>query len=427
MRKHLDALEAAGVPIDDASADAVYQQRTSPAHTDRWLAVMDEMDSEAFKQSRTGVSNFDPQLAEVPFAATGPWSCEAATRRFIETHQPLVSEVRELCRYREPVCFPYVFDSIGTLLPYTQHMRDVARLLQTDGQIAIRDRDSARIRADSEALVDSARVCSAEPWSVSQLVCIAIESMALDLVKVAVEHDCLALEDLQALLPRLIEESELHDEWQLMMEGERSTALPCFTEPQRAMGGTVIPPRGWDCIIYLDLIAKAEAIDTSSLDSLLSGARRLQAEFKESHLHGGWLRTVDGIMTGAMAPALEALSEAIVQNRTNNRLAAHAVAVAIFRKSHGRWPADLSVLELPAADLSPPGGRPFGYRLEADDRACLWGFSLRLSQATPPEPPSLDLPAGELERILPTIWHIAPTDHPAPRQPTVPAPQHLLN
>lgn len=409
MQKRLDALASAGKPIDDDSAEALYQSRTSPTHTNRWLAVMDQFDTEEFKQSQQGVSNFDPQLTEEPFAATGQWSSEAATRRFIEAHQPLIDEVRELCQYREPVRFPIVFDSINSLLPYTQRMRDVGRLLWTDGQIAIRDRESARLARDIEALHDASRVSSAEPWAVSQLVCISIESMAIDLTKVSLEHDCLASEDLKRLLPRFVEQSKLKNQWQRMIEGERSSVLPCFVEPNRGTdGGSSLPARGWDCIMYLDLMDKALAIDASTLDSLLAGGRRLAADFEQEYRSGGWLRSVDGIMTNLMAPAFDALAEAIVRNRTEHRLAAHAIAVAIFRKSQGRWPSDFSEVDLPDADLSPPGGKPFGYRIEEDGRACLWGFNVRSAQSTPPEPPSLDLPAGERAQLEPFIWHLAP-------------------
>ena len=121
-----------------------------------------------------------------------------------------------------------------------------------------------------------------------------------------------------------------------------------------------------------DLIDKALAIDDSSLDGLLAGGERLDAEFKQSYREANWLQKADGILTGVMTPAFGAEAQAIVRNVTEKRLAAHAVATAIFRKSQGRWPKDLSELnseldfelKLDESALAPPGGKPFGYRID---------------------------------------------------------------
>lgn len=407
MQKRLDELEASGAPINDVAVELAYKERTFPDHTQRWLAVMEQLESEEFKQARTGVYNFDPLLDEVPFEASGDWSCDAATRAFVESHQPMLDEIRELCRYRQAVRFPYVFDSINTLLPYTQQVRDVARMLLTDGQIAIRDGDSARVREDIEAIFDCALVCSGEPYAISHLVCMALEFMAIDLLKTAIEHDRLALEDLERLLPKVLERTELKDRWRVMIEGERNMAIPCFVEPYRAGNeSAALPARGWDCVIYLDLMDKALAIDTSSFDSLLAGAEQLEAELNHSQRNGGWLRTVDSLMTGLMAPAFNALAQAIVRNLTENRLAAHALAVAIYGKKHGDWPPDLSAVGLDQSALAPPGGKPFGYRIEPDGRACLWGFRLQAARSTPAEPPPLEGPAGPQEETRRSLWRL---------------------
>lgn len=413
VQKRLEFLQASGVAIDNASIQAAYAERTSAEHTERWLALLDQFDTAEFKRSQTGVYNFDPALDEVPFEASGDWSCEAATRDFIESHEATLQELRELCRNREPVYFPYVFRSVETLLPYTQHARTAGRLLLTDGQLAIRDRDASRLCADIEALFDSALVCSEEPFVVSQLVCIALESMTLDLLKAALEHDCLTLDELNRLLPTLVERSELKDQWQKMMRGERSMALPCFIDLHQAgiNSDKPLPARGWDCIMYLDWIDKALAIDDSSLDSLLADGERLRAEFQKSSEEANWLQKADGILTGLMAPAFGAEAQAIVRNLTEKRLAAHAVATAIFRKSQGRWPKDLSELnselDLDPATLAPPGGKPFGYRIDPDARACLWGFNLTDAHSTPPEPESLDVAEGPVEQRRHNIWHIS--------------------
>ena len=107
-----------------------------------------------------------------------------------------------------------------------------------------------------------------------------------------------------------------------------------------------------------------------------------------------------------LLPPVDACAEAIVNSIMTKRLAAHAVALAIHQKTHGRWPATLADLELDRTDLSPPGGRDFGYQCDPDGQACVWGFSVQQDEvhAVPPTPPTLTITPVEQDANWRHVW-----------------------
>ena len=69
---------------------------------------------------------------------------------------------------------------------------------------------------------------------------------------------------------------------------------------------------------------------------------------------------------------------------------------------------ELGELNLDANSLLPPGGQPFGYRME-DDQVLLWGFDLNHASTTPPEPPSTAEGESSAELNKRWIWKLKKT------------------
>ena len=413
MQKRLTEMEANGIPIDDASVDAEYLSKTSSTNSQRWITLLDTLEGPEFNRQATGVYFFDPALDDVTVDAEGDWPYDPAARAFVAAHRSEIDEIIELSRFREPVTFPIQFESWNTLLPYTQRMRTASRLMWLDGLMAIRDRDSKRIERAIEAILGNAEVCSEEPFFISRLVCVAQTLMAVSLAKLAIENQRLELDELNALLPQLLEASKVDNAWQSTIRGERAISITSFKFPAEAMQSkstTTIPARGHDCIAYLDLMAKAEQIETTDIDSLRNAGKQMEEELNALMRNGSWLTKADTIMTSILAPAFEANADALVRKLMYCRLAAIATRIEIFRRTEGRLPTDLKELGLPLDELMPPGGRPFGYRIGPEANAALWGFSLITGPnvtpltCTPADPPSTEGAPNIVEDNASVTW-----------------------
>jgi hypothetical protein len=365
--------------------------------------VLGELTGEAFAKSTHGIPLFDANAAEelvVPSPGI-TWTEEQATRDFLAKWSELHSSVSRLSLKQlepasKPVRFLTEFDSINTLLPQTQNMRSAARLLMLNGQVAIYDRNSAKTKLHIEALIGCSRTISGEPILVSQLVHIAIDSMGISLLRTAIEHDVLDEKDLVGLLPRILDGINIKPQWKLAMQGERAMMLPLFQHPELATdlkGVRWLPGRSVDTLHYVDFIDQILAVPDSDFDQFKTGLDKVEQDLKRK-LGGSLFQKFDTILTGMMTPAVSAAGSAFIRDAVQRRMAALCIGIRVFEKRNGRMPTslddlkslELGELRLEPASLLPPGGKPFGYRVE-ENKAVFWGFELSQASDTPSEPP----------------------------------------
>jgi len=470
LNSRLEQLAAAGMPIDDATLLDFTDGLTSREHTDAWLGVLKQFGSKEFKEAVGGVPLFDPQIhTEIPppgeawpvdkwpaeqiaidAAASAPEEAlelavsaegmgaidgvdehqmgmelqplmpeergvdEQTVRKFLARWSELHDRISQLSmKQLEPnakgVRFIEQYDSVNTLLPQTQNMREAARLLSLHGQLALYDRDSGQARKSIEALIGCSKTISGEPILVSQLVTTAIESMSLELLKTGLEHDVFEEADLLALLPQFRSAIQICPEWKLAVQGERAMALPVFANPGMVGSGNVrIPARSRDTLHFLDHMQRILAIPDDDFDRYLAQLKA-EEEVMNDLAHGSLLTTFDSILTNLMSPASGAIGGVFVRRAVQNRMAVLCMAARIYEKRNGKWPAsldDLKTLQLEGlvidpAELMPAGGKPFGYKVE-EERVVLWGGNLRLDPVTPPEP--LKVTEGDPNAEENEIW-----------------------
>ena len=473
LNSRLEQLTAQGMPIDDATLLDFSNGLTSSQYTEAWQDVFQQFESQEFKQAISGVPLFDGKIsAEIPApgdswpvdkwldqgAASGQVSIDQVTadqttdlagsseetesqvgvdeqqsglgmgvlppdelgideqtvRRFLANWSELHDRIYQLSiKQLEPgtkgVRFIQQFDSVNTLLPTTQSIREAARMLSLRGQVALYDRDAAQTRRSIEGLLGCSRAISDEPLLVSQLVVTAIESMSLSLLKTGLEHDVLDESDLLALLPRFRQGIRIAPQWKLALQGERALALPVFSNP--SLAGRNTPPmlaRSRDALNYLDHIERIIAIPDDDMDRFM---KELSDEEKKINdlSRGGLLSMMDTMLTSLMLPASGAVGSAFVRRSVQNRMAVLCIAARIYEIRNGKWPAsleDLKTLELDGAAINPAefmpaGGKPFGYKLE-EGKVVLWGGNVRLDPTTPPEP--LSVSEGEPNAEENKIW-----------------------
>lgn len=418
LNERLDKIVAEGLPVDDATMLNFTNSLTSTQDAKAWLAVLGELTSNEFTKSAQGVPIFSATAEIIVPAPEHAWAEEKVTREFLATWSELENEISRLSmRQLEPqaksVRFLTEFNSLNTLLPQTQNMRSAARLLMLRGQVAIYDRNSAKSKQSIEALLGCSRTIAGEPILVSKLVHMAIDSLAMDVLRSALNHDVLSERDLIALLPRVLDGINISPQWKIAMQGERAMMLPVFKHPELATDSETIrwlPGRSADTLHYLDFIEQVLAVPDGDFDQFRAGLSKVELELK-SRLDGTVLQKYDSVMTAMMAPAVASAGNAFISDAVQHRMAALCIGIRVYEKRNTRMPSsldeltslELGELNLDANSLLPPGGLPFGYRIE-DDQVLLWGFDLNHAATTPREPPSTAEGESSAELNKRWIW-----------------------
>ncbi|MEZ6137808.1 MAG: hypothetical protein R3C53_23215 [Pirellulaceae bacterium] len=343
------------------------------------------------------------------------WEQAAATRVFLnrwnELHQSIQQlSLDQLDEQAQPVRFPIEFDSINTLLPNTQEMRSAARMLSLHGQVAVLDGNSTQVRLDVEALLGCSKALHGEPILVSQLVSIAIDSMGVELLKRALEQDVLEERDLMLLLPHVLAKTGIGPEYRVALHGEIAMMLPVFDNPGMAgeEGATRLPARGNDMLHYLEHMESVLAADESGdLGEFMADLQASEANL-EKLFDAGPIVAFDSILTGLLAPATAASGQAFVRS-TLHRMAAICIGIRLYEKKHARLPTSLAELVdvgVDATQLTAPSNQSFGFSVDAEQNALVWGYDIRTESAVPPVPPTLDPGEPDLDTKRLYRWEL---------------------
>lgn len=403
LDERLSKIVAQGLPIDDDTLLVFANSLTSKENTKDWLAALSELTSESFSKSTKGVPIFDsdPEQELVVPAPGKAWAEEKTVRDFLANWSDLRFRISKLSMKQlepgvKPVRFLTSFNSVNTLLPQTQNMRTAAQLLMLNGQVAIYDRNSTKTRLSIEALLGCSRTLAGEPILVSQLVQNAIDGMGIELLKSALEHDVLSESDLLALLPRMLEGIRISPSWKMAMHGERGMMLPVFKHPEmvlRSEGIRWLPGRSTDALRYLEFMDQLLAVPDDNFDDFKKGLDQVEQDLK-SKLDGNLLQRFDSLVTTLMTPAVASMGNVYIRVAAQRRIAALCIGVRLYEKRNGKVPTtlddlkslELGELRLDPAVLTPPGDKPFGYRIDSN-QVVLWGFDTNQASSTPAEPP----------------------------------------
>lgn len=405
-------LEKAGYPVDDATLEAAYVARTDDTHTQEWLSIFEELKgAERIPQSE-GVYLLEPRSVHERFVASGPWKYDEPNRIYLEHFRDLIDRSRELAKVSERVYFPKQFNSISTEMEELNQIRVLTRLLRLDAYMCIRENKSQQLLDDIFAIFNLAKAFESEIGIIGSLVCVAMNTTALESIGIALKAGVFNQAQLQAVQARLLEEANHTPEWHQSIRDERAIYIPAFHNPAIVMSkeqnrNKVMPTRGWDGVKYLELMESADSVDSDNFEELLARGTEVEDEVEQSHR--GYLSRFDYILTGLTFPATKQMARALVTRENRVRHATYAVACSAYMLEHGRAPLTLEELSLPHDRLKLSGGKPPGYRVMPDGSAEIWYFDLDVDQVTPTTPPGPkypDSPAPE-----PLVWEIPLHDH----------------
>ena len=366
-----------GLPIDNASMDQFFKDRSDPTNAAAWQGILATLKTEDFKTSLKGVAILT-DVVEERIVPDHEWKEEAASLAFLEKWKTLRTEVVQLSIDAKPVRFPTIFDSFSTLLNEVQELRQVAKLLEHQGRVGLRARNSTIVRENVDALLGLSQVPTGYPYVVSQLVSIAIDGIAIGLLKDALEYDILDEADLQKLLPKILSAVKLNGDWKATIAGERGLTLPIFTDPKKAkaLGITSVPSRARDALLYLDLTDEVLEIPVENLAELKAKLHDFELKFDKT-AKAGLLAQFDSIITKQTFPSWRAVGDAFIRRAVLHQIAAIAIGLRMYEDQHASLPDSLEALSEIPLDiklLTPTNNTSFGYRKDGGN-AKLWGGS----------------------------------------------------
>ncbi|MEM7474406.1 MAG: hypothetical protein AAF483_05380 [Planctomycetota bacterium] len=447
---------ADGLPVDNASLDSYYSKMASDEHAGEWVGLLDEVTDEKLEPLIRGVAILGVDGGEIPVSkemdpvlqSSGTSLVEAAedlepepnmdsgseesfagyesdvrwnqgrVRKFLMTTAELRERIhtaaqRQLQPGVKPVRFPVKLDGYNTLLSQVQNMRQLARFLAVEGEMAVYDRDSEGASRCIKSMIGASDALGGDPMLISQLVRIAINGIAMNLLKRSVEQDVLTDGQLVEIGAILAQRTQISATWYLAHHGERATALPVFEGTASYMETPRLPFRSNDALYFLENNKAAFEAELSDINTFRKDMKAAEQELNNL-VSGNFIAKLDSLLTQMVAPAATQIGDSFVREATMHRLALLALGVRLYEKRNGSLPGSLEDLknlkveglELDPAVLMPIGKKPFGFKVEEQDakpKAVLWGFSLLNADETPDEPPKDD-PGLEIEAIW--VWQL---------------------
>jgi hypothetical protein len=273
-------------------------------------------------------------------------------------------------------------DVIGTLLPDVQESRQIAMVLDLEAErLSIDGRHGAALQL-VPAMLNVGRSMEGEPFFISALVRIAIDSMAVRRTERTLGLGVPAggLADLQAVLLR---EADA-DVFFAPLRGERACLDRMFVNMRSGQvsvgsivamsnGGPGSPSSikaqvaGW---AYRPFLANDHAVCLETLNQYCAAAQlpdhRQRAALQAVPLPS---KTQGSLLSALLVPAINKMHDASLRHRAVLRCAAIAIAVERYRQEHGRWPDTLAEIPkkiLPAIPLDPYDGQPLRFVGRAD-------------------------------------------------------------
>ena len=106
LKSRIAKVTRQGFPVDNATVETFYKDRTDPANTNAWLAVIGTINSAEFAASGNRVPLVGAAGGELPTELDSVWQEEQIARDFLLKWKPLISEISRLSIDAKPVRFP---------------------------------------------------------------------------------------------------------------------------------------------------------------------------------------------------------------------------------------------------------------------------------------------------------------------------------
>jgi len=396
----LQKLKKQGFPVDDSSLESWYQSRTSKEDSIQWVNLLSYFDTPDFQNISKGIPVFDGSIVDPEESSPGTLPYESRYREFLQATSDVRDSIHALSQSANPIQFPLKFQSLNTELKYVIQLRNIARYLTVEFDLALFDKDYNSVRKSIESQLAVTKVISEQPSMVSGLVLIACRGIVLGNLKKALEADVLDPDALKSILDKLRSLTSTQEMWDTIITSERAFGLPVFDAPGKVQDTNltalkVFGVSSFDNLHYLQLMEQANRFDFSSLDRVFESAEELEQRLNLNLQNAGLLGIRQHILTSQLMPALSACVSALVRDKMMIEKCNLAIQLRIYDKIHGHFPRSLDELEAEwpsKAGRISLGGKQLGYRVE-ESGAKLWGvigYLYSRASIIPAEPPSME-------------------------------------
>lgn len=317
-----------------------------------------------------------PQANALPIVGTGPnvpeppaeWPQLAEAEAYLNVLQPALDIFHDVARQDGTARFPADYSMGASVkLEHVQMMRGGARALSLQCQVDLHHDRPHEAVENIIALVALARTLDQEPCLIAHLVRIAIHSMAIRDMQLAMRAVQISDEDLvrlQQALRKIGVESNLRR----ALAGEGVFGYMACVD-MRAMNGLTpqeakeiagrTPQRRYDAAMILRNNNRIIEASEAGLADAIRVAHDVEDELAD--LMKSTPNRIIFMMSAMMTPAYSRGVEAFARSASQRDLADAAIAAERFRRQHGKWPDKLEQLVpdfLPAAPVDPFNNQP---------------------------------------------------------------------
>ena len=367
VEEQIATIRAKGQPVTPADLDIFYAYPpTDKDATDLWLAAIESISTDQFNEAVESLPVVGQ--SEIPIPPPGSaWEQLEEVEAFLVQHADSMQQLHDAARMGGAARYDIEFeDGIGLLLKHVQDLREGARMLTLEAHVRAHRGDTIGAAESIVSCIQLARSLEKEPILVSQLVCIAIHSIAYNLVHELLPYVNVSDESL-AELQIAMRSSSFRDGFHGALMGERVMGIDAMRRPELLSESSDFPHlpfRSEDLSNYIELMTRL--IDASEQSW---AAARTEAQLIGQDL-GEILRSPVGkfryTLTAMVMPPNEAALMAEAGIEATCMCTDAMIAIERYRRQHGEMPDTLDAVVpeiLPQMPIDPFDGNPLRYML----------------------------------------------------------------
>lgn len=357
------SLQAAGEPTSPAELNQYFTRSVEadptsadPRLASQWLRAIQFVEIQSFQDAVAKLPYFGGETS-IPNVGVN-WPEQHAAEDVFATFASEISELRRLAMQLGPVRYTSDYSRIHESIPMDfSRLRNVARLLALDAQLAAHNGDTQRYVAAMTGLIRISDSQSHEPAMIGMLMRMAIESIAANVAQQTIPYVELDQRSTEALMTVLADRRHLQH-LQRSLRGERALAIDTFLNLPRFMS---FPSRYGDLAYYLDVVDRM----------MLATGRNLQDTWTTIHNEQESQASTSGVtklfrtLSILSLPAMEASVRAVIRAEFLMDACRVALAMEAYRRQHSVYPNELDDLVpelLSAVPVDPFDGRLIRYR-----------------------------------------------------------------
>lgn len=377
LREQLDQAKARNEPITTAELTAWHAVPTGERDiTPLWLAAIEPFDSAAYNAAVAKVPHVGGSGGELP-PLDQPWADPAVVQTYLSTYERELTALHAVAKEKGAVRYPRQFSKgIAMLIPDAQKARSAARALQLQFHQQLRDKDTGAALENVDTQAALGQTLHHDPFLISLLIRVAIESGTLKSVQQAAE--VLPLTDAElAHLQTVVRQLDIQQQYEDAFLGERAMVYHGFHLPITMLSGQQFPSgavtdmetsydvsrvsRPEDCAMALRILSQYLDAAKKGPPASLEEVDVISEEFKASVASASPWERFRYAQTNLLIPAMGAASQADARFRAQRDLTDVLLALRRFELKHGKLPNELSELVpdfMPTVPLDPFDGQP---------------------------------------------------------------------